>query len=688
VTPLAAYPRHVNRLYGADLFGAALGCTLAVAGLTWLDAPGALAVCAAVFLVAGALYAGASGLRAALMASGVVLLAAAPFAHRVVEFVPTDTKALGRALKNPRTKVLLTRWSPVNRVDLYRVSGWRGGFWDGVGRSPHYHGPGPRVLAIQYDGHNGSDIYEVTGDGSLGMLDHNILATPYVFGDRRDVLVIGVGGGIDVVNALHHGTSHVTGVELQPITVELLKGRLNRWTGGWFRRPEVELVAGEGRHYVRSHNDRYDLIQITAVDTFSAQSTGAYVLAESYLYTVEAFSDYLSRLTDEGVISIVLGDPLYRDASLPPPLGTRLALIARTALERRGVASSGEHIVAIGRPRTARSARPENPIRGALTQNLIVKSTPFAASELEAIRTFATDQGFTLLYTPDASGDTAFERLIRAAPDELDRYLGEARFALRPVSDDRPFFYHVLRWRSLLTGEGIVWYFPGSATGQAVLLMMLGQALLLGGTMIMLPLVRRGTGKLAPRITLAFLAYFLALGLGFLLVEISFVQKYVLILGYPTYSLSVTIFSLLVFAAAGAVLSRRGWRNPRAFLAVLLAVTLALISLEVVALPWVREFALRLSLPARILVTVLLQLPIGLALGMYFPTGLEMLRRIEPDLIPWAWAVNGVASVTSAVLAVILGMALGFTGVAWTAAGIYALGTLTLLVALRGAAVG
>jgi hypothetical protein len=197
------------------------------------------------------------------------------------------------------------------------------------------------------------------------------------------------------------------------------------------------------------------------------------------------------------------------------------------------------------------------------------------------------------------------------------------------------------------------------------------------------PLARRGLGQVPLSTTLAFLAYFLGLGLGFLMIEISFVQKYVLVLGYPTYSLSVTVCSLLVSAAAGAALSQRGWARPERFLGWLLAATVGLIVMEGAALSALREHVLAAPLSIRIGLTVLMQFPLGMALGMYFPTGLELLRRIEPRLIPWAWAVNGVGSVAATVLAVILAMEIGFSNVALVAAGAYVVGTLALLAALR-----
>ena len=224
--------------------------------------------------------------------------------------------------------------------------------------------------------------------------------------------------------------------------------------------------------------------------------------------------------------------------------------------------------------------------------------------------------------------------------------------------------------------------FPGSTTGLLVLLMMLGQALA-ARRPLDLPAARAArAGGLRAAGTLRFLLYFLGLGLGFMLIEISFVQKYVLLLGYPTYSLSVTIFSLIVSAALGAALCRRGWAGRAALLGGLLAATAALVALEVMRTAMDPGAMLGSGLALRIATTLALQFPLGFVLGMYFPTGLELLRRVEPRLVPWAWAVNGVASVAATVLAVILGIELGFTRVALVAAAVYAIGTLSLWSAL------
>jgi hypothetical protein len=667
--PLSAHPERADRLYAADLLGAGIGCLAAVAALSWADGAAAVVLCAAIFVAAASCYAPRTAQRLGFAGVALALALAAPLADGVIQFLPAGSKALGIALRDPNTKVELTRWSPVNRVDVYRVGDQRGGWWGWNGLSRSYQGDRPRTLTIQYDGHNGSDVLDTREPDALRMLDVHLLRTPYVVRDPERVLVIGVGGGIDVLNALRRGAAHVTGVDLQPITIELHETLFAPWTGDMARRPEVELVAGEGRHFARASGTSFDLVQITAVDTFSAQTTGAYVLAESYLYTVEAFQDYFRRLDEDGMVSVILGDVVQ--ALGPPPLVTRLALVAREALERSGVADAGRHILVVTQLQGISSAN----------HSLLVKKTPFSEDELTRLGAFVQETGFRLDVSPRGESNP-LAKIVHAPSAELPARLAETDLVLEPATDDRPFFFNVLPWRALFSSQRIFWMFPGSSTGLLVLLVMLGQALLLGGLLIVLPLVRRGASTLDVRAAPRFLLYFLGLGLGFMLIEISFVQKYVLLLGYPTYSLSVTIFSLIVSAALGASVCRRGWGRPRRFLRGLLVATVALVVVEVSLLSWVRDAMLGASLALRVATTVALQFPLGFALGMFFPTGLELLRRVEPRLVPWAWAVNGVASVAATVLAVILGIELGFTRVALLAAGIYAVGTLSLVSAL------
>ncbi len=685
--PIARYSAQVNRLYAADLLGAGIGCVAAVGALTYGDAPAALALCASIFVAAGACYILPDRLGLGLGGIAVIIGVCAPVANQVIDFQPTPSKQAAKTLSVSGSETIFTRWSPINRVDVMTLGNPHLTWWGAFGKGVNSTAALPAGHAIQYDGDNGSTIYEIIDQDSMAILDDHLLRAPYLLRESPEVMVIGVGGGVDVMNALRRGASHITGVELQPITIDLLKGEFADWTDRQFLRPDVDLVAAEGRHFVRSSDKQYDIIQITAIDTFSAQSTGAYVLAESYLYTVEAIEDYLTHLGEDGVVSVILGDIRTSDETMPWPLVTRLSFIARQALENRGVANPTDHLMVISTDIDA-LATPrfdeqnlEDAVGSAMT-NLLVKRTPFKPEEIERYQTFATENGFQIRLLPGDTTEAPMAKLMNTYGDELTQALAPGDFALEPLTDDQPFFYHVLRWKAILTGGETFWIFPGSTTGLLMLLIMLVQALLLGGALVMLPLIRGARGNLSNKRTLGFLLYFMSLGLGFFFVEISFVQKYVLLLGYPTYSLSVTIFSLLVFAAFGAWLSRWGWGKPRMFILGLLTATVFLMGIEVFLLPLVRERFLASPLSVRILVTIFLQFPIATCLGMYFPTGIACLRQSETRLVPWAWAVNGVASVVSSVLAVIIAMQIGFSGVMVVAACTYLVGVGALFVVL------
>lgn len=697
--PLSAYPTRVNRLYAVDLSGAALGCLVAVAALQWLSGPQAVVVCVGLFVASGAAYAGGGMLRWVMAALCVLLLAGVPFSDNALKFRPTISKAMGHALASEGSEILYTQWSPVNRVDVIKDEGTLKGytFWAGNGIGPAYRGPRPGGYSIQYDGHNGSVVYRIQGENAMQMLDEHLLRTPYLLVDKPAVLIIGVGGGIDVLNALRRESRSVTAVELQPITVNLLLNRFTDWTNGEFQRPELNLVAAEGRHYVRSHADQtYDLIQVTMTDTFSAQSTGAYVLAESYLYTVEAFDDYFSQLSDNGVLSFVLGDLIYDQESIPPAMATRLALAARESLAKLGIKDTERHIAFLSQsnivenrdgkvvPVTVTEYSTNESVIGSTLGDVLIKKSPFTDTEIKTLQDFATRNGFSVDVVPGRPELSPMSALVHTAPEDLPAALRREVLNVYPATDDRPFFYHVLPWRSIWTGERILWAYPGSTTGQLVLLMMLAQSIVLGSVLIFFPLARGARENLSSRKALSFLFYFLSLGVGFMLIEISFVQKYILLLGYPTYSLSVTVCSLLVFTALGAALSRRFWGLPRrTFLLGLLVATVLLVLAEIAVLPAIRESSLGASLIVRVFITAALQCPIGVCLGMYFTTGIETLRVQSPRLVPWAWAVNGIGSVLSTVLAVILAMSIGFSGVALVALAVYAAGVLAVLPAIR-----
>jgi hypothetical protein len=677
--PFAAYPERMGRLYFWDLLGASLGCLLAVTTIEVLGVPGMVLFAAGLMLAAAAaLGIGLGGTRRlrAIAVIGVIavtwLASAAPLGDRI-EIVVTPSKVPPSEAAAKAGQEYFSAWTALNRVD---AAGWdapsTSQYWAGAGLREGYAGPLPGVGSVTYDGCNGSNIYGFDGDfGKFAMLEQHLLRTPYLLTESPKVLVIGVGGGIDMFNAIVQGASHVTGAELQPKTVNLLKERLREFTGGFYDRPDVELLASEGRHFIRKSRDEFDIIQITTVDTFAAQATGAYVLAESYLYTTEAMEDYLGHLTDDGLLSFVVGDLVYK-GGIPPPLGTRAALVGLRALARIGAARPSDHLIVLGA---------NNPVDTAVSEEIIIKKQPLSRSDVDTVLAFAEANGFQVLYAPESLTKRRFELSTLLGDDEAARTadLDAAWFRMDAVSDDDPFFYNVGKWSNFGHGASLFYMFPGSSIGQLVLVLMLVQSTLLGAALIVVPLRRGAREGLQGRRVAAYLAYFLALGVGFMFIEISFVQSFVLFLGSPTHALSVTILSLLLFSSFGALTSSRFAGEPERALRRLAPIVVLVVIAYVLGLAKVFDHFLYLEFPWRVAIAVTAQLPVGLTLGMFMPLGVACLTRDQPRMVPWAWGVNGIGSVAGTTLAVVIAMAFGFQVVALIAAALYAVGT-TLLV--------
>lgn len=683
--PFAAWPHRMGRLYFWDLLGAACGCAFVVLMIEVLGVPGLVFAASGLLLAAAACLGLAAGRGIPAVVLGatafVVLAVAGPAGHRLPVSITASKNLTELRMPAPGVPSLdqrsdvFSRWTAINRVDCF---GWDYplpySFWSAIGINNDWKGYKPPVARLTYDGCNGSDVYGFHGDiqREFAMLEHHMLRLPYLMLDKPNVLAIGVGGGVDLFNAIKQGARHVTGAELQPVTVDLLKNRLRSFNSGFYHRDDVTLVASEGRHFVRKSTDTYDLVQVTAVDTFAAQSTGAYVLAESYLYTVEAMQDYLRHLSPDGLVTMVVGDLLVQGEL--PPLATRLGLIGLRALEAEGVADPGAHLLVVN-----------SVARGELGQNevVMVKKSPFTAEEIRRVKGFVGENGFTMLFAPH---DPTMPMAAVLGPDEALRQqtLDAAWFRMEATTDGDPFFYNVGKWSRVSPQKSTVFMMPGSFMGQLVLVLMVLQSAVLGTALVLFPLARGAReGLAAPRLA-SVLAYFLALGVGFMFLEISFVQSFVLFLGSPTYALSVTLFALLLFSGVGSLVSSRYADRPEAALRHALPTLVVLVIGYAFGLSRLFDAALHLELPVRIALAVAVQMPLGLTLGMFMPLGIAVVAREHPRLVPWAWGVNGVGSVVGTTLAVLLAMAAGFRAVSLTAAVLYVAGTMLLLRASRG----
>jgi hypothetical protein len=656
---LTIAPQRVARLYFFDLLGAGLACFLVVPMIWWLGTPMAVSLPTVAFALAAVLYAGRPSKRLVAFAA-LVAIAGVGIGTRV-DFTPGRNKFISIHMATG-AKPIFHRWTPINRVDAVAwdetKQDTRTGYRD-WGSSKLYDGPGLHFRMIGYDGDSCASMYHYTGDPQeLEWFHHHVFQAPYLLKRNPDVLVIGVGGGTDILNAIANDAKSVRGIELNPITVQLCKQDYADYNGGIFNRPNVTMVAAEGRNYLRSHEDKYDLIEINSVDTLSALSSGAYVLSESYLYTADAVSDYLAHLRPGGVFAMAMGD--FNVPGYPARHTVRLLSNTRRALLQRGVEHPERHIAVIGSR------------EGVAMAHTLVKNEPFTPEEIARLDEFVRAQDFTFWTRPDQRVEHDAATVLWADDAEREQFYRDAYLNFGATTDESPFFFNFYKWRSLAHSRE---FSPNRtfATGQVVLVVMLVQSVIFASLLILVPLVRvRGGLSEVPR-PLGYVLYFIALGLGFIFLEISFIQRFVLYLGYPTYALSVVLFSLLSFTGIGSFLSAR-IASPERGLPRLWGALAVLAVGYLVGLPVLFGATLGAALAVRIAISIALLAPLGIVLGMFFPLGIRMVLEVSRQFVPWAWGINGCATVVGTILAVIAGITWDFRGVTLLALAIYGVG--------------
>ncbi|HEX7487213.1 MAG TPA: hypothetical protein VF332_13755 [Vicinamibacterales bacterium] len=631
----------INLIYAADLLGASAGCLLLLPLLDRVGAPGVVLSTAVLGAIAAASFAPrASRARILPLAALLVIGPWSAHASGLVSFDVTATKG------HAGDTVLFSKWNSFSRVAVYDR---RHGDWS---LSSTYTGPMPDSLFMDIDSAASTPIVHFSGDlESVAYLRSELTALAYHLAEPGfSALVIGPGGGRDLLSALVFGAARVDGVEINPIiALDVMSNRFLAYSGHLYARPDVRIFVEDGRSFVRRSPERYDVIQASLVDTWAATAAGAYTLTENSLYTVEAFDDYLEHLSDRGLLTITRW----------AVDGVRLVSLAQDACARRGWTAANRLAV----------VQHEN------VATFILKKSPFTSGDVQQLQRACDELKFTVLYAPgvtpprhlaptgaghwevaqDAPNDYA--RLILAS----DRHAFYAGYPLdiTPTTDDRPFFFHTTKLkdqaavafgRTMLFGNGL-----------SALMTLIGISVALVLLFILGPMAFSSRDLLASGWPW-WLAYFGLLGAGFMLVEVALLQRFVLLLGHPVYSLTVTLFSLLLGTGVGSYLSRRiGDSHVRARLLAALVGVALLGFVAIVALPPIIRSAIAAPLLARIAIAVALLFPAGLLMGVPLPAGVRLLARRQPDLLPWAWAMNGALSVLGATLAVFIAMNWGFS---------------------------
>jgi hypothetical protein len=626
--------KRIPRLYGADLAGGALACLAIVPLLNWLGGPNTILIAGGVLGLGAMVWAESASSRrnAGWLAVALAALIAANHSGRLMDVV----YAKGR-FRDPAW-VEFARWNALSRVEVDRQ-----GF--------------AKAIVIDAD----ASTYIMNADLKQwhdSDWEKNLMSSPpalaNVLRPHGDYAIIGPGGGVDVLRAVANGSASVTGIEINPIiATTIMRERYADYAQHLYERPDVHIQVTDGRSFLRATPARFDVVQMTLVDTWASTAAGAFALSENNLYTVEAFREYFDHLKPDGMIAITRWE--FRQ----PREALRVVAVAMEALHRLGVGNPARNLIVAS--------------LGALDEDgipvvVLAKKTPFTSAEEDVVASHC-DRYSKLdpLYLPTAPGQNAFSKLI--ASNDPHKFADGYDYNVAPVSDNAPFFFFTLKPGQILGDaslrRGIDW-----KVNLGVLILLLVLVISVGAVVVLLvlPLVVRGRRVRQSPIPLL---YFIALGLGYILVEIAFIQRFVLFLGHPTYALTVVIFLLMVSSGAGSLLSRRclprfamGW--------IPLLLVLGILALYVWFLPrWLAAWV-GLDFGYRLLVSAAVVMPLGFLMGMPFPIGLGALAAAaapaaagEPDrdenAVEWAWAMNAAASVLGSGLAMVLAIQFGLT---------------------------
>jgi hypothetical protein len=647
--------RDIGRLYACDLAGAAFGCLAVVPLLdSGLVNPSSVVLLgAAVAAFGGWCFARAFAPRReeALFAPMLILATAAVVngpGRGGLEIAYTKNRQFWMSEHTDRTF-----WNSHSYVVLQQPGRWEPFLWGGGARFNHAERVNAAWMVI--DGEAGTPITEWNGDpASLDWVRHDVTTLPYYL-RRGSAAVIGFGGGRDILAAIWGGNTAITGVDVNQTMLNLLQ-RTHRQFARIADRPEVRLVHDDGRSFLTRSGEQYDVIQMSLIDTWAATGAGAFSLSENGLYTTEAWRVVLGRLTQNGLFSVSRWfAPGYVSET------SRLVALGTAALIAHGVADPRQHLVLVSRDAVA---------------TLMISPSPLTEGDRAILTRVASDEAFTVHLAPWTPPGTG--QLDRIASSRTAAALREAtadpRFDFTPPTDDRPFFFNMLKPASFrqtldVPREGVV---RGNLYATTTLVVLFGITSALVGLAIVWPLAAHGRPAMDGRAFAASLLYFGGIGVGFMLVQMALLQRLSIYLGHPTYTLSITLFSMILFAGVGSYLSERAPGGLGRVHVMLPIVAAAAVLLLVILLPIVTSATIGHGIGIRSAVVVGLLAPVSALLGFFFPIGMRLVSRLSPDATAWMWGINGACSVLGSIVAVAISIFVGIRAGLLAAAVLYA----------------
>ncbi|MCB9976421.1 MAG: hypothetical protein H6858_02330 [Rhodospirillales bacterium] len=654
----SSYP--VGRVYGVDLLGAGLGCLFVLFLMQEIDTPSAVLLLSGLTFLAALCFTipGPEQDKFVLGGNTFNLKKMALFGSALMIFLSCVNVALPRpflytlffkGVMVTEDQIDYEAWNSISRVVITQEK---------KNTTPYLWGASPVFPKEEYkatykelviDGDASTPVTHFDGDFSkLGYLEYDVTNIAYSLPNLKTAAIIGVGGGRDLLSAKYFGLEKVWAMDVNPVQVSVLTTDpyYKEYTG-LYKLPGVSIFTQEARSWFRQNTKKFDVIQMSLIDTWASTGAGAFALSENGLYTVEAWQSFIHDLSDNGVFTV------SRWAKDTESEFSRTLSVAMTALFREGITDVRQHIAVI---------------HSRLISTLLVTRKPLTPEQIAAIRKRSTEKQFEIVMLPDRPlpGGTLGAIAKAHSIDDLYRISEKQALDVSPTTDMRPFFFNQARMTNPI---GIIkkvinsnpandLVVNGQAKATLNLYIILLFSLLMVISVIVIPLTKTIDDKSSLFIK-ASTSYFMLIGLGFMLIEMSFLQALGVFLGHPIYGLSIVLFSLILSAGIGSLISDRiPLKTLHAqiiwcVLTFLYAVGIALF------MPDIFNTFDETELSHRIFVSVAMILPAGVLMGFGFPTGLMLAERFDTRATPWLWGINGAAGIFGSTIGVALNIAIG-----------------------------
>tara|TARA_Y100000310_G_C20700237_1_gene829022 strand:- start:418 stop:2724 length:2307 start_codon:yes stop_codon:yes gene_type:complete len=633
---LTKFPKLSGKLYAADLIGAGVGAIAVIYMLSLTSGPVAVIIVAA-FAALGAFFFAKANNKTSYLAIGFCALA-------IILAAANPSFSNYKGAEHDPTYEAWNTYAHIIAEDIEETTF----MWCGTTNASIPH------IKLQIEGYGHTPI--VNFDENLSKQEYlksDVINLAHHLRNNADVLIIGSGGGRDLLSAMVFNQSSVTGIELNKDINFALTNEFADFAGNIHKNPKIAIIQDEGRSYLAANKKNYDLIQLINVHTWAATTAGAYTLTENSLYTIEAWDLFIDSTTDKGIITLTMW-------YIPQNPGEvyRMVNLASRALRKKGIENPKQHII------VSRCLGPSQDLAA-----MLVSRQPFSKKDIAKAEQISEELGFSIELSPKITnttlGDIAKGKQIRAKA-------GQFTLNLEPPTDNKPYFFNlfkfsdITKWNPFEQQRRLLEF---NLEAVFVLIVVFGVVFLLTLACIILPLVRK-TKKGSPTSVL----FFLSIGFGFMVIEIAQIQRLILFLGHPTYSLSVVLFSLLVAGGIGSYLTRRIPSRSYKALQLLIAL-IGILAVIGIATPFLITRFQGYPIGTRILASLLIMIPLGVFMGMAFPLGLRLHKKHSTEL-PWYWGINGAASILASILAVIIAMTAGISRAYWTGVLFYVIAVL------------